>query len=232
MATQLKLQEIQKEDFQVIRDLGPEKLRKVVDGVRRIQPVPMRPEKLFLTVAESLGENEHAAESVVRQAFMLHGWIRQRGVEVGELQASIREALKADFHWSDKDVEKWNSIEPAFGELLSSPILRLVARAIDLSYEYTNLWREARILTDIRPIFNEEATAVDGAIVAHTFRLYFDCVDGGHELNIAMDESDIQRLAEQCERALRKAGTARDLMVEKAKVPTIISGEGDDAGRD
>jgi hypothetical protein len=229
MATTRVLQESQREDFQVVRDLGPETLQRVVGRLRQLEPAPVRPDQLGHAIAEVLGGNTDAAESVVRQALMIYGWIRPGGLQVAEVQEGIRDALKADFNWTDQEIEKWQRIEPALGDLLSLPILRLVASSIDLSYEYANLWRGARILTDIRPIFNEEATAIDGAVVSHTFRLLFEGLDGRHELNVAMDESDIKKLAEQCDRALRKGQTARALMRDNAKVPTMISGESDNA---
>ena len=158
----------------------------------------MRPDRLFDAVSTALNGNEIGANSIVREGLFVSGWLRQ-GETIAEVQDAIREALKAS--WTDQNVEKWKTLEQPLAELLALPALRLVASTIDLSYEYTNLWRGARILTDIRPIFNEEVTAVDGAVVSHTFRLRFDAVDGHHELSIAMDEADIKILAKQCERA-------------------------------
>ena len=229
MATPIKLEEYQVDDFQVIRDLGPGLLEAVVQRLRELDAVPTRPDKLADTIAETLREKKNAAESIIREALMVYGWIRQGNLNVAEVQEGIRDAINTDSGWSDQDIAKWQSVEEAFGELLSLPILRLAASAIDLSYEYTNLWGGARILTDIRPIFNDEATSVDGAVVSHTFRLRFESLHGRHELNIAMDESDIHELAYQCDRALRKAHIARDLMRDRAKVPTVISGETENA---
>lgn len=61
------------------------------------------------------------------------------------------------------------------------------------------------------------------------FGLRYDSIDGNHQLSIAMDELDVRELAKECERALRKATTARHLMKDKVNVPTIISGEQEDA---
>jgi hypothetical protein len=156
---------------------------------------------------------------------MIHGFIRQGGLTVEETLEGLRHTLKGDFSWTDADIENWQPVAPIFGELFSLPIVHLVASSIDLSYEYSNLWQGARILTDVRPIFSKDATSIEGAVVSHTLRLYFVSSDGRHELHVAMDESDVQALVEQCERAIQKARTARDLMTDKAKVPTLISGE-------
>lgn len=222
------LQREQLDDFVVIRELGPTKLQAAVERLRRDKRVPMRSDSLVSVIAEGLSEQRDAADSIVRQALMLYSGILY-GLKVEEVLAVIRDEVKTVFGWTDKDIEKWQQIEPAFGELLSLPAIRLTSRAIDLSLEYTNLWRAARILTDLRPIFSEDGADIDGAVVSHAFRLHFQSVDGPHELNVAMGESDIRALGEQCERALQKAQTARSLMRDKAKVPTMIAGESENA---
>ena len=228
MAIPLRLDPTQVADFRLICELGQNDLRRVLEKLRQLKLTPGRPDKLFNAVATALNENKAAAEAVVRQALILYGSVRLGGAEVAQLQEGIREALQATPDWSDQDRAKWQRIEATFGELLSLPIVHLTAGAIDLSYEYANLCRGARILTDIRPIFDAQGTAISGAVVSQTLRLQFENVDGWHELYIAMDESDIGELARQCERALRKAQIAKDMMDHGAKVPTMISGE--DAG--
>jgi hypothetical protein len=223
------LQPEQLDDFLTIRELDLTKLQAAVERLRQAKPVPMRGDKLASVLAEGLAEERGAADSIARQALMLYSGILFGGLTVEQVQAVIREEVKTVFEWKDKDIEKWQQIEPALGELLSLPALRLAANVINLSQEYTNLWRASRIFTDIRPIFSEDAATIDGAIVSHAFRLHYQSVDGAHELNLAMGEADIRALTEQCERALQKAQTARSLMRDNAKVPTIISGESENA---
>jgi hypothetical protein len=229
MATQVALQQIQLDDFVAIRDLAPAKLEAAVDALRLAPSTPMKPDRLANVLAEGLKEPKGTADGIVRQALALYAWIIHGGLTISELQASTREAVKNDFGWTDAEIEKWRGVEPAFSELIASKAIRLTASVIDLSYEYTNIWQGARILTDIRPIFNEDATVIDGAVVSHAFRLRFDSVDGPHEMYVCLDESDIRALADQCERALQKSRTAGSMLTEKAKVPIVIPGEKENA---
>jgi hypothetical protein len=176
-----------------------------------------------------LADRKGAADSVVRQALSLHGLVRQGRRSLPDVLEGIRSGIEADSGWTDEEKEKWQAVEPQFRELVASPAVRLVTTAIDLSYEYANLLRRARILTDIRPLYNNDATEIEGAVVSHTLRLRYDSIDGNHQLSIAMDELDVRELVKECERALRKATTARHLMKDKVNVPTIISGEQEDA---
>jgi len=218
----MRLDKFQYDDFRLIADLGPDRLHAVVERLRQLEVVPARPDKLHEAAVEALGDRQDAAEAIVREALMVYGWIRQNGLDALESQEFLSEAIKANC--PDAEFERWQTVEEPFAELVALPILRLVAVATDLSYEYTNLWAGVRIITDIRPIFSQDATDIDGAVVSHSFRLRFENMDGRHELNIAMDESDIKELAKQCDRALRKAHTARTLMADRANVPTLIAG--------
>jgi hypothetical protein len=119
-------------------------------------------------------------------------------------------------------------IASAFRDVLDSKLIRMSATANELSYDYANLTRHIRILSDIRPLFNEHAESIEGAVISHTLRLQYDSADGEHELSLALDEEDIAKLMRQCERALKKSSAARKLMEEKAGVPTILPGQ--DAG--
>ncbi len=104
----------------------------------------------------------------------------------------------------------------------------MASTAIELSYDYANLLRRTKILTDIRPLFNESADEIEAAVVSYTLRLRYDSADGEHELSIALDESDIKTLAAQCERALMKSATARSLMTDTCGVSVTVSGEVND----
>lgn len=229
MATQLKLHRQQIADLQVVRELGPEILNAIVKRLGQLDPAPLKPDQLLETVVDVLADRKAAADSVVRQALSLHGLIRQGGFSVEDVLEGIRFGIDTDSDWTAEQKKAWQAVEPEFLRLVASRVVRLVTTAIDLSYEYANLLRRARILTDIRPLYAEDAAEIEGAVVSNTLRLRYDSVDGDHQLSIAMDESDIRELAKQCERALRKAQTARDLMKNKANISTIITGEHEDA---
>lgn len=127
------------------------------------------------------------------------------------------------------------ALESHFAELLQDKSVRTVSKALDLAYEYANLFQDARIVTDIRPIFNDvddEQMEIEAAVVAFTLRLHYDDRQGNHSLSVALDETDVRTLKYQCERALHKAQLAQDRMRDMVGVPTIISGEAHDESSD
>ena len=88
--------------------------------------------------------------------------------------------------------------------------METTAKALDLSYDYANLLQTTRIVTDIRPIFDNDVTKIDAAVVSFTLRLSYDNTEGNHGLSIAMNQADVKALREQCDRALKKSALARD----------------------
>lgn len=120
--------------------------------------------------------------------------------------------------------------EPQLRQLFQADAIRTVSKATDLAYDHANLFQGARIVTDIRPVFNDlddDQLKMDGAVVSYTLRMHFDNRDGNHSLSIALDESDVLVLKDQCERALQKAKIAFSRMSQPQVIgiPTVISGE-------
>lgn len=224
MATQLRLRATQIADMAIVGALGPDRIKRIRTQFESINPAPLRPDRLVTAVKEVVGDDDVSADGVVRLTLFLCGIMRQSGLTAPDLFQGIQNSVDADPKWTSDKQEKWKSIEVPFRELVACRATRLVATAIDLSYEYANLFQRARILTDIRPLFDEEGTAIEASVISHTLRLRYDSVDGEHGVSIALDEADIKLLAQQCERALTKARTAREA-VSSLGVPTVISGE-------
>ncbi len=224
MSTHMQLSENQIQDFQVIRDLGEQALSNVSKHIKGLKGTTLlNPDELLCAIRDNLESNGSAADSLMRQALSLNGLMRQTGMTPDAVLAGVRSAIDRDSNWSPEEISNWNAIESEFHKLLGLNAFRLAAATIDLSYDYANLFRNGRIITDVRPIFTGDALGIEGAVISFTLRLRFDSVDGGHELSIALDQEDIEDLLKQCQRALKKSQTAQGAM-EKATIPTIVTG--------
>jgi len=225
---QLQLAKHQIRDLEIIRDLDSDLLRSATSRLDDLPAPPLQPDALFSAVKDAFGGDKDAAESVMRQCLSLNGLMRQSGIGPEAVIGAVREAIQRHSGWEPEELEKWELTEPVFRELLCLGAFRVAAKVIELSYEYANLYRKGRILTDIRPLFSNDASKIEAAVVSFTFRLRYDSLDASHELSIAMDDADVRELARQCDRALKKAGTARSCMESTAGIPTVITGATDD----
>lgn len=159
--------------------------------------------------------------------------IKQRELEsVEELTGSLRDGLgHINPAWSVDELKRWDSVAPIVGELSVCDAIRTVSKATALEYDFANLFKAGRIITDIRPVFNDqqgESLEIDGTVVSHTLRLSYDNSSGDHDLSLALDMKDIRALKLQCDRAIQKAQLAKHLASE-AGYPTVVCGEDGDA---
>jgi hypothetical protein len=223
MSLQLRATKDQLEDLKRLAELGPGKLEEICAEIARLATPTQRPQDLLASVGKVLAQGD--AERVVRQLLSIQGIVRQSGLDVSEVLSGIRSAIERQGREVGFDDGSWQSIEDKLKALVELKSVRLTATAIELAYDYANLLKRSKVLTDIRPLYDESGDAIEGAVVSYTLRLRYDSADGEHELSIALDEADIKSLIGQCERALKKAASARALMSDKCKISVTVSGE-------
>jgi hypothetical protein len=224
MTPRIRLQKHNVADLLCIRELGQDRLRRVASEVNKLSLSLIQPEELQSVICKALDGDEENADVVLRQLLSLHGMLRQMDISPDEAFDGLAIGLRwAD--WSDADLEKWDSISSALKELFEAPIVRLTAKALDLSYLHTHLLRSARIITDMRPLFSDDATEIHGTVIAHKLLLRYDDIEGEHVISVAVDERDISSLIEQCQRALTKSKTAQITLKEKAGLKSLAHGK-------
>jgi len=220
MTLQLRLKQSQLSDLAVLRDFSD--YDGVLSALEELEPVPQRPQALREKIKTVVSDRE--ASTLLRQILATSSLMRHQSLTADEFLEGLRSGIEKDSQWSSDEIQRWRTAENKLRELLALPVVTIVTKSLDLAYEYAYLFQGARILTDVRPLFDTTATRVEGAVISYTLRLRYDGVDGDHGLSIAMDEDDVRLLEKQCERALRKATTAKKLM-DDADVPTMIFGQ-------
>lgn len=216
-------------EFREICKLSPEIFEELIANLPKFDPQPLTLSRLIRQVDTIVG-NRDTSRSLVRHCIGVQSHIRRNGANEADVASAIRKSLaQKKTSRSGALLQAWNAIEKHFLSLASLDIFRIVGKTLDLSYEYANLFRGARILTDIRPVFSEDCEKIQAAVVSFSLRVAYDSADGDHELIVALDEADVISLVDQCKRALKKAGTAKNFMLSSAKLPTTISGGNEDA---
>lgn len=219
----MSLSQTQLEYLAAICKVPVEVLAQAVAKLRSLELTPAEPARLRAAVAEALKGHENAVGPLVQMSFTIDDWIRNKRLSINDALESLRKALTG---WNEDQKSKWKQVEPGLAEIVSLKVVQLVARSFDLAYEYEKLFMGGRILTDIRPIFSEDAKVMEGAVIAHVLRLRYEGVDGRHEMTLSIDERDLKELIFQCERALKKSRTALAI-VTSAKVPGTVFGSED-----
>ncbi len=213
-------------DLERILGLKKDALQRLRARLDSLKPLPLKFVELQTVFDAALESIEEEGSALVRLLLTWNQLARHREMSPNSIVDALREAVGAIPKIGSRLQESWIEIEPEIQKLVESSPIRALAKAIDLSYDHANLFQGARIITDIRPIFNDsdDQMEIDGAVISYTLRLHYDNRECEHSLSIALDEVDIRVLQQQCERAIKKAEMSKAVM-QKTETPTIISGD-------
>ena len=203
----------------------------VQDGLRKLFELPRESAEQLLKALQNERPSSNAQ------------FVSQRIASASPLdRATVDSILVAIFSlYSFKDAFEF-SPEDAVNEILTSPTLKLgeeeqeryhpllfsflnnigavslTSKATDLLFARDCIYRSARLVTDARPIFNEDATEEPAFVIIHTLKInYTEGAQGGprKSISLALDADDIEELEEILERARTKDDSLRTLFNEK-----------------
>jgi hypothetical protein len=104
--------------------------------------------------------------------------------------------------------------------LLREKSLQLHARAWSLLYDEERCMTGCRLVTDIRPIFNEAGTEADHFIIVNQLHIMYLANQERRNAFFALDEDDIEALSALANRAKRKIAFLRKI------IPSVVAQEG------
>lgn len=101
--------------------------------------------------------------------------------------------------------------------LMRIPVLVIAARATEVVAEHAKVFHDARILTDVRPVFERDpSTGVKMAALTATMKLEYH--PGGRSaiesIFVSLDRGDLEHLSRVLDRALTKMDSLSRLMKE------------------
>ena len=99
-------------------------------------------------------------------------------------------------------------VRETFRNLLSVRPLSMIAKAWNLRTDHENIFYDARVLTDLRAVFDVDVKeSPAGFAMAHILKLSYRHAGQHTELHVAMDKVDVERLLLALQRAKVKAAT-------------------------
>jgi hypothetical protein len=120
------------------------------------------------------------------------------------LEASHSVVESVDGH----ELPSRDTIEKTLRDLLSIRPLSMIAKARNLHADHENTFCAARILTDLRAVFDVDVKEVPaGFVMTHILKLAYHHAGKHTELHVAMDKVDVDNLLLALQRAKTKAAT-------------------------
>jgi hypothetical protein len=219
----LRLSDSQIRDLAVVCEIGASRLEIIASGLSRQKPT-IRRNTIDDYLRENLGHERAAVLS--RLLFGIAGTFRRTHSSATEVLDSITPAVKAQ-EGEDDRLKLWDGCRSGFEKLLTSDAVSLAAKAIDISYDFERVFLTGRLLTSIRPVFDDDREEIVGSTIVQTLRMEFIASNGDQSsISIAMDSDDIKLLRKECDTALNKAEKAKSEMESKFRLDAMIAGEG------
>lgn len=163
-----------------------------------------------------------AVTQMVATLFVLYAVRAQADVGVSEFTSDLIEAMQQSGN-SGLAVPEGSlaAVRTRLSRLLEIEPLATMSKAVGLSTDYPRTFCDARILTDLRPVFSTDPAARPvGAVVAHTLKIEYHDSSGHEEFFVALDSADISTLQNALERAVSKAKSLASLLKE-SNLPEI-----------
>ncbi|MCE0498564.1 MAG: hypothetical protein LV481_11520 [Methylacidiphilales bacterium] len=91
----------------------------------------------------------------------------------------------------------------------SRKALSLTAKALSIVTDQPHLFYSAKLLSDIRPVFNESGKSIDAMVILHNLRIHYGDGEEHKDFVVTLDRRDIKKLRSVLERAEQKAETLR-----------------------
>lgn len=139
---------------------------------------------------------------------------------IRELSGVERETFLDDFingiqNEAELAVESKNipKLRTKFEKLLDIDAFNLLSKAKRLQRDGERLYCDAKILSDIRPVFGSKPTVrPSGAVITHTLKVGYHERGEHKEFHVVLDAIDLVELSDVIDRAFMKDRTLRNLL--------------------
>ena len=170
------------------------------------------------------------ARNVVNQILAFQNLRQDLRLSADEVHGTVLESLESldKPEWKER-IEIWKSQKRHIIEVIEEVHpLSIIQKSIRLSHSHQNVLHDTRIITDLRPVFDDSAQSIKQ--ITMTFTLDVDFYDGTENRSIyfALDAIDVINLRKACERAEAKILTTKRTMLS-LESPLVVAGEEDDA---
>jgi len=199
--------------FKIFTQRDIDTLRTIVDSLH-VAPLTLDNEMAAQAISAETGIEISIIRPIVSLLMRLALIQRRLGVEAEDLLQSLDFSQIVD-QWSETDELAWMQRRDIIIHALSSDSsLALDAKAGELLLEQSNIFCSTRIITDIRPVFNDSATNLQGFVTFHTLSIAFHNEGTQREIRFALDSNDLCDLKNQIIRAETKEDSLNTALSE------------------
>jgi hypothetical protein len=187
-------------------DLGAEKLARLSEEVEERQ-LSLDASDLAEKLAKAIDCSSEKLERAIEMVLIPMSSVRSTlGDSIGDfLKRLDRLIAKQNREWHEKHGEEWKALSPSLEPLLApNSYFAQMGKAFQLVVARPTIARNIRIVTELRPLFDEEISDTKALLLTSTLVLEYDEADESKSLHLTVDQSDLASLQEQLDRAESK----------------------------
>lgn len=151
-------------------------------------------------------------EEVVGALLSINTACTQSDIPIDEFIVSVTEALKRDY--PDLGEEANQKFIQRLGKFLSpDEVLGMTAKIGDVLTEHQRTFQDARVLTDLRPVFwKDVSSGPANFILVHSLKIVYQEAGEFKEFYLALDADDLKKLESTIVRAQSKAESTKKVL--------------------
>lgn len=204
-----------------------EKLEKLKSAIEGLQPKERSVQSIARQVAGELDVSLSDARALILPLMSFHQLRETFAMSPAETFDALTKSLEVDAtdEWKSKNFDAWRASRSQIEAVLSgNHPLYFVQKNLRLKYEHANILRDASIVVDARPVFDEGASDIAQWAVDYVLQVEFYDGESVKRLYATLDAKDVEKLKMQCERAVIKTATL-EAMLARLERPVVVTGD-------
>jgi|HubBroStandDraft_1064217.scaffolds.fasta_scaffold121305_2 hypothetical protein len=200
-----------------LRDLSEPEVGTLVETFKGLPPTTWLKKDLISAVSAALpGVPTQKIDSLI---LTLQSLYQVRAATEAALKEFVIDVLDAMVATGRPELEVPTSRRDHFVARLETVLgvdsLNFLAKAAALQRDHEHIFHDAKILTDLRPVFHAPDEPPREVILEYTLKIVFHDGNRHREIYMALDTDDMSRLRKVVERAEEKAASLHSLLKSK-----------------
>jgi hypothetical protein len=192
----------------LIKSLEDSDIGRIVESMKDASPGLDSHQILSIIRPIIPGVADEDAEKISETLYSLYSFIGHSDISIESFLDDISESTATTDNQDlrTSTVEERSSLRSKLRSLLTVRPLAILSKARALKRDSANIFSDARIISDIRPVWDGEVTEPpEGIVISQTLKLiYYDLV-GLKEIYLSIGSDDIDNLINILQRAQAKA---------------------------
>lgn len=202
-----------RQGFEKIKKLTPAELDSFVAALEKAQPAGRMRDVTAAVVKDVPNLGRTDIESIMRALYSLCAFVSDVETPLSEHLSDLTSAMQASGR-SGLALSESERIdfEKRMDRLLNVKSLLISSKVEGLRLDYPATLHDAKILSDIRPIFDKPDERPVGCAISHTLEIEYHESGEHKEFYVVLDSEDLQKMKKTIQRAEAKAVSLRDLL--------------------